>query len=268
VKLNLAANLTDTDGSETLAVSVSGIPDGAVLTDGVHSFTAMNGAGVVDVTGWSFGSLTITPAQGFSGDFHLTVSATATETAAPADAVNRSKAVSQTIDIVVAPATQRAAALVSPNTAGGAGNDVLLGGSGNDVLTGGGGSDTYQFGHGGEQDRIVNGTAASTGPSGELDFGAGIKADQLWFQRNGNDLSISVMGSHDQVTVGGWFGGAGAQLTDIKLADGTKIDAGVSQLVQAMATYSSSHAGFDPTSAAQAPNDAGLQNAIATTWHA
>ena len=268
VKLNLAANLTDTDGSETLAVSVSGIPDGAVLTDGVHSFTAMNGAGVVDVTGWSFGSLTITPAQGFSGDFHLTVSATATETAAPADSVNRSKAVSQTIDIVVAPATQQAAALVSPNTAGGAGNDVLLGGSGNDVLTGGGGSDTYQFGHGGGQDRIVNGTAASTGPSGELDFGAGIKADQLWFQRNGNDLSISVMGSHDQVTVGGWFGGAGAQLTDIKLADGTKIDAGVSQLVQAMATYSSSHAGFDPTSAAQAPNDAGLQNAIATTWHA
>ena len=34
VKLNLAANLTDTDGSETLAVSVSTIPVGATLTDG------------------------------------------------------------------------------------------------------------------------------------------------------------------------------------------------------------------------------------------
>ncbi len=144
---------------------------------------------------------------------------------------------------------------------------MLFGGSGNDVLTGGGGNDTYQFGHGGGQDRIVNGTAASTAASGELDFGAGINANQLWFKRNGNDLSISVMGSHDQVTVAGWFGGAGAQLAEIKSADGMKIDAGVSQLVQAMATYSSAHAGFDPTTATQAPNDAGLQNAIAATWH-
>jgi hypothetical protein len=76
------------------------------------------------------------------------------------------------------------------------------------------------------------------------------------------------MGSHDQITVAGWYGGAGAQLQDIKMADGMKIDAGVSQLVQAMATYSSAHAGFDPTTAMQAPTDAGLQNAIATAWHA
>ena len=37
-----------------------------------------------------------------------------------------------------------------------------------------------------------------------------------------------------------------------------KIDAGVSQLVQAMASFSSAHAGFDPTTATQAPSDAGL----------
>ena len=145
---------------------------------------------------------------------------------------------------------------------------MLFGGSGNDVLTGGGGNDTYQFGRGGGQDRIVNGTATSTAASGELDFGAGVNANQLWFQRNGNDLSIAVMGTHDQVTVAGWFGGAGAQLAEIRSADGLKIDAGVSQLVQAMATFSSTHAGFDPTTATQAPNDTALQNTIATSWHA
>jgi len=75
------------------------------------------------------------------------------------------------------------------------------------------------------------------------------------------------MGSHDQITVGGWFGSAGAQLHEIKSADGMKIDAGLSQLVQAMATYSSAHAGFDPTTATQAPSDAALQNTIAATWH-
>jgi uncharacterized protein YheU (UPF0270 family) len=268
LQLNLAANLTDTDGSETLAVSVSGIPVGATLTDGVNSFTATAGQTSVDVSTWSFSSLTVAPTQGFIGDFQLTVSATATDHATlSTGAVTDSKTVSQTIDVVVQAPPLQAAALVSPNTTGSTGNDVLSGGSGNDVLTGGGGNDTYQFGHGGGQDRIVNGTAASTGPSGELDFGAGINADQLWFQRNGNDLSIAVLGSHDQITVSGWFSGAGAQLAEIRTAGGMKIDAGVAQLVQAMATYSSAHAGFDPTTATQAPSDAGLQIAAATTWH-
>ena len=254
--LNLSASLTDQDGSETLAVSVSTIPVGTTLTDGVHSFTATAGNTSVDVTGWSLGNVAVTPPLGFVGDLKLTVNATATDHATlSTGAATDSKTISQIVDIIV-----------PSNTTGGAGNDVLFGSSGNDVLTGGGGNDTYLFGHGGGQDRIVNGTATSTARSGELDVGAA-NANQLWFKRDGNDLSISVMGSHDQVTVAGWFSGAGAQLMDIKSADGVKIDAGVSQLVQAMANYSSAHAGFDPTTATQAPTDAGLQNAIAATWH-
>jgi hypothetical protein len=268
VKINLSASLTDTDGSETLAVSVSGIPVGAILSDGVQTFTATAGHTSVDITGWSFGNLTVQPVQDFAGNFQLTVNATATDHATlTTGAVTDSRTVSQTLNIVVGSAQPQAAAFASPHTAGGTGDDVLFGGSGNDVLTGGGGNDTYQFGPGGGQDRVVNGTAASTGPSGELDFGAGVRADQLWFQRNGNDLSIAVMGSHDLVTVAGWFTGAGAQLQEIKTADGMTIGAGVSQLVQAMATFSSSHTGFDPTIATQAPGDSGLQLAIATNWH-
>jgi Ca2+-binding RTX toxin-like protein len=270
VALNVAASLNDTDGSETLAVSVSAIPVGATLTDGHgNTFTSTTGHTSVDVTGWSLANLSVTPPQGFTGDFQLAVNATTTDHATlTTGAVTNTKTVSQTIDVVVQAPQQQAAALVSPNTTGGTGNDVLFGGSGNDVLTGGGGNDTYQFGLGGGQDRIVNGTATSTGASGELDFGAGVNANQLWFQRNGNDLSITVMGSHDQVTVGGWFSGAGAQLAEIKTADGMKIGAGVSQLVQAMADFSSAHAGFDATTVTQAPNDTSLQNTLAASWHA
>src|SRR6185369_3338790 len=182
-------------------------------------------------------------------------------------AATDSKTGSQTITLTD---IQALSTLWAPNsvTTGGTGNDVLFGGTGNDVLTGGGGNDIYQFGHGGGQDRIVNGTATSTAASGKLDFGASISANQLWFQRNGNDLSIAIMGSHDQVTVGGWFSGAGAQLAEIRTVDGMKIDAGVSQLVQAMADFSSAHAGFDPTAVAQAPNDTSLQNTLAANWHA
>ncbi len=80
VKLNLAANLTDTDGSETLAVSVSTIPVGATLTDGTCTASRRRLATPASISaGWSFGNLTVTPAQGFSGDLKLTVNATATD---------------------------------------------------------------------------------------------------------------------------------------------------------------------------------------------
>ena len=62
------------------------------------------------------------------------------------------------------------------------------------TLTGGGGNDTYVFNRGDGQDQIVNG-ATSQAPRGELDFGAGINDQQLWFQQNANDLTIEVMGS-------------------------------------------------------------------------
>jgi hypothetical protein len=162
------------------------------------------------------------------------------------------------------------AAVLAPSTnvIGSSTDDTLQGGSGNDVLTGGGGSDTCVFDRGGGQDRIVNGVPGNTGPSGELDFAAGIRSDQLWFQKDGNNLSIAIMGSQDKVTVANWFSAGASQLQEIKTADGSKIDSNLSQLVQAMATYSSNNPSFDASVATQAPNDAGLQNTIATSWHA
>ncbi|WP_051380413.1 hypothetical protein [Bradyrhizobium sp. WSM1743] len=65
-----------------------------------------------------------------------------------------------------------------------------------------------------------------------------------------------------------WFAGSANQLQEI-VAGGLKLDSQVSQLVQAMATYSAGHPGFDPTSSGNntLPNDTSLQNAIGQAWH-
>ena len=151
------------------------------------------------------------------------------------------------IVIVGSPFAAIASSVSSANNAiGTAGNDVLASTSAPETLTGNGGNDVYRFAQGGGQDVIINGSAASTVANGELDFGPDISANQLWFARSGSDLSISVMGSQDKINVAGWYDGGAAQLREIKTADGSEIDTQLSQLVQAMASYSAGHAGFDP----------------------
>jgi len=78
VALNIAAALTDTDGSESLSVTLSGIPDGAVLKSGDTVLTVENGeitfeGGVVP------DNLSLTPPTNSDADIELTVSATSTE---------------------------------------------------------------------------------------------------------------------------------------------------------------------------------------------
>jgi len=133
----------------------------------------------------------------------------------------------------------------------------------------GGGYDTYKFGsllgH-----ATVNNLASDgvTGPNGEVDFGTGITDQKLWFQQNGNDLQIDLLGTTNHVTVSNWFGGNDrAQVQSINTADGLKLDTELQQLVSAMATYSANHPGFDPTQASQMPNDPTLQSTLASAWH-
>src|SRR5262249_33519621 len=140
----------------------------------------------------------------------------------------------------------------------------------NDTLTGGGGADTYVVGTAAGHTVINNLNADGvTTARGELDFGAGISDQALWFKQSGNDLLIDLMGTANSVTVSGWFGGnARAQLASIvDTQDGLRVDSQVSQLVSAMASYSTAHPGFDPTTATQVPNDPNLQAAVAAAWH-
>ncbi|GGD05038.1 cadherin domain-containing protein [Pyruvatibacter mobilis] len=77
--LSIDAALSDTDGSESLALAVSGVPVGVTITDGTNSFTATAGNTEADVTGWDVDALQVVPQPGFTGSFDLTVTATATE---------------------------------------------------------------------------------------------------------------------------------------------------------------------------------------------
>ena len=81
------------DNSETHVITISGIPVGAVLSDGVHTFTATAGNTSVHVwnedspgaayggTNWNLSTLTVTPVTNYTGSFTLTATATATESA-------------------------------------------------------------------------------------------------------------------------------------------------------------------------------------------
>ncbi|MEP0069170.1 hypothetical protein [Pyruvatibacter sp.] len=76
---DVSASLTDTDGSESLAVTISAIPAGAVLTDGTNTFTAGPGNTSVDVSGWDMDGMSITTPDNFTGTAALQVTATSTE---------------------------------------------------------------------------------------------------------------------------------------------------------------------------------------------
>ncbi|WP_342724633.1 calcium-binding protein [Bradyrhizobium sp. B097] len=145
----------------------------------------------------------------------------------------------------------------------GPGSESATGGT---TSGGGNGNNTYVVSSSTGQATIN--ANASPGSTNELDFVGGITDENLWFQQSGNDLKIDLLGTDTQVNIAGWFNGGASQLQEINAA-GLKIDSQISQLVQAMATYSASNAGFDPTSSSitTIPNDASLQNAVGAAWH-
>ena len=78
---SIAAGLIDTDGSETLTLTLTGLPPGATLTDGCHRFSATPSQTSADITGWNTAQLSLTPPKDYNGSLTLNVVATATEKA-------------------------------------------------------------------------------------------------------------------------------------------------------------------------------------------
>ncbi|MBB98226.1 MAG: hypothetical protein CML67_01615, partial [Rhodobacteraceae bacterium] len=76
---DITTGLTDTDGSETLGVTVSGLVAGTVLSDGVNQMTVIADGDSIDVSGWDLTALQATPPESYTGTMSLTVTATATE---------------------------------------------------------------------------------------------------------------------------------------------------------------------------------------------
>ncbi|WP_238879393.1 calcium-binding protein [Achromobacter xylosoxidans] len=145
---------------------------------------------------------------------------------------------------------------------GGRGNDILDGRGGNDVLIGGAGNDTYLFDLGYGVDRIVE-NDLTAGNTDTVLFGAGIRVQQLWFSRAGDDLIVAMPGTADRLTVTNWFLGAQYQVEIFQTASGAFLHAaGVSALVDAMAALSPAV----PLAALTAEQQSALWPAVKTAW--
>ncbi|MEO5338578.1 MAG: Ig-like domain-containing protein, partial [Magnetospirillum sp. WYHS-4] len=140
VHLDLAAALGDLDGSEALSVSISGLPSGASLSAGTD-----NGDGTWSLASSQLSGLTVTTPAGFSSNFRLEISATASE------GDGDSSTTTGSLD-------------VSFSAAGG--NDVLIGGTGDDYMYGNAGDDTFVYRQGDGTDRFYGGAGTDTVDAG------------------------------------------------------------------------------------------------------
>lgn len=92
-ELNISSDLVDTDGSETLNITVTGLPEDAKLSNGTQ-----NDDGSWTLTSDQLEGLTVMPAPGSFEDFTITVTATSIEGDAAASSASMS--VSIPIDMV------------------------------------------------------------------------------------------------------------------------------------------------------------------------
>jgi hypothetical protein len=146
---------------------------------------------------------------------------------------------------------------------GGAGNDTLAGGLGADTLIGGAGRDIYWLEPGGGADVIDN--RGQQGSGDQLLF-QGIDHEHLWFERVGNDLKASVIGTADSTTVQGWYADTANRVDAIKVADGYYLSAdSVDVLVSAMASFAPPGIGDSELTPEQ---HAGLDPVLAANWQA
>jgi len=135
ISLDITSALTDTDGSESLSITISGVPSGASLSAGTD-----NGDGSWTLDSGDLSGLTITPPADSDADFTLNVTATSTDGSDTASTLG-------TIDVSVAADADTPTLTANDATvvAESSGDDTLTGGAGNDIIDGGGGSDTAVF---------------------------------------------------------------------------------------------------------------------------
>ncbi|WP_426125068.1 retention module-containing protein [Pseudomonas sp. PSPC2-3] len=89
----ITTTFVDNDQSESHKVEISGLPEGAVITDGAtgHSYTSTGATTQYDVSNWNLATLTVTPAKDATANFDLTVTATAKELSTQVEEVTTGK---------------------------------------------------------------------------------------------------------------------------------------------------------------------------------
>ena len=116
-------------------------------------------------------------------------------------------------------------------------NTTFNGGAGDDKITGSSNNDTYLFTAGDGHDTIIE-QDHEIGGTDSLQFGEGIEADDLWFERATNDLQITIYNSDDSVTIKDWYADDSHKIEALKLNSGQALlNNQLDQLVQAMASF-------------------------------
>lgn len=116
---------------------------------------------------------------------------------------------------------------------GGTGNDTLAGEAGNDLLRGGDGNDTYLFDRDGGNDRIEDALGVNRIVL------QNVANHEVWLQKVGNDLLVSVIGGSTRITIAGYYTGA-SRITEIATGAGSLFLAHAEPLLAAMAAESAS----------------------------
>ncbi len=182
VDLNLTIALSDADGSESLAIEVSGVPTDASLSAGTDL-----GGGIWSIDPADVDGLQLIPSATTSGTVSLTISATSTEANG-----GDSSTVSQTIDVEFETLDGPIfGTLGTDNITGTANDDVIVARAGNDTVSGGAGDDLIM---GGDGNDTLNGDAGDD----QLYGGAG--NDSL---NGGAGNDVMIGGAGNDVAVGG-----------------------------------------------------------------
>ncbi|MFT7682619.1 MAG: Ca2+-binding RTX toxin-like protein, partial [Moritella dasanensis] len=256
VALNITSALTDTDGSESLAVVLKDIPEGFTLTDGTNSFTADADKTSIDITDWSLDNLTLTPIDiTDETSYTLKVVATAAESSD-----NTSSTISE-VTITVTPVNGQT--LV---TGDGADTITLTGVSNSDtdlaalgtpaadtivtnitmdhsIIDTGAGADTVTINPVDLSENVAHNTSINTGSGADtvtvnyildnstFDTGAGADTITLTGVQNGSRVNTGVDIGADTVTIGSVSDssvdtGGGADTLTVVNVDGSVVNAG------------------------------------------
>jgi len=204
ISLAIAAGLTD--ASEILSVTIAGVPDGASLSAGTD-----NGDGTWTLSASQLSGLKITPADNYSGNFDLTVTATSVDGA-------DSASISQNLQVEVIddPNETVIGTDGTDRITTGDGDDYINAKSGHDTISSGGGADTVYGGGGNDiidsgdgDDRVFGGSGKDTitGGAGDDYINAGGSHDTV----DGGEGNDTIFGGGGKDTI---TGGAGDDYID------------------------------------------------------
>ena len=97
-----------------------------------------------------------------------------------------------------------------------------------------------------------------------MSLGAGISADQVWLERVGNNLRLTLYETGDKLTVQDWYSGATYRVRGFDLGNGKALlENQVDNLVSAMASFSPPPAG---QTSLPANYQETLNSVIAANW--